>query len=83
MTNLSLGTNVCDEKKKKDIMSIIIKRSSELPAYGEKIYKTKEDNQTSILNEIYEGENEELSENLLLGTLIISNLPKRKKAKSK
>ena len=64
-------------------MSIIIKRSSELPAYGEKIYKTKEDNQTSILNEIYEGENEELSENLLLGTLIISNLPKRKKAKSK
>ena len=52
VTNLSLGTNVYDEKKKKDITSIIIKRSSELPAYWEKIYKTKEDNQTSIFNEI-------------------------------
>lgn len=47
--------------KKKNDMDIIIKRSSQLPAFGTKNYKTHEDYQTFIINDIYEGENKELS----------------------
>ena len=59
-------------------MYIIIKRSSQLPAFGSKKYIPNEDNQTFIINDIYEGDNKELSDNLLLGTLTISNLTKAK-----
>ena len=77
--NLSLGTNTYDEKEKREVMDIIIKRSSQLPAFGSKKYNPLEDYQTSIKNNIYEGDNKELSDNLLLGTLRISNLTKAKR----
>ena len=79
VTNLSLGTNVLDQKKQLSKMDIIIKRSTELPAYKEKEYKTCSDNQTTILNKIYEGESEDLSENLFLGSFEICNLPAKPK----
>ena len=60
-------------------MDIIIKRSSELPAFGEKIYRTHECYQTCVLNNIYEGENETLFENLFFGTLKISKLSPKPK----
>ena len=66
VTNLSIGTNIFDETTKSSKMDIVIKRSSELPANEDRIYKTCSDNQTTILNEIYEGESENLSENLFL-----------------
>ena len=78
VTNLSLGTNIYDKKEKLEVMDIIIKRSSQLPAFGSKKYIPQEDNQTFIINDIYEGDNKELSDNLLLGTLTISNLTKAK-----
>ena len=83
VTNLSLGTNVFDVKTQLSKMDIIIKRSTELPAYKEKEYKTCSDNQTTILNKIYEGESEDLSENLFLGSFEISNLPAKPKGEVK
>ena len=83
VTNFSIGTNVFDREKKCQKMDIIIKRYSTLPAKGERIYKTIEDNQTYMINDIYEGENESLSDNLLLGTFKIYNLPKKAKGEVK
>ena len=82
VTNLSLGTNVYNKEEKLEIMDIIIKRSSKLPAYGTKNYKTHEDYQTFIINDIYEGEKKELSDNLYLGTLKICDLTPAKKGKT-
>ena len=82
VTNFSFGTNVFSVEKNKDIYKKLIKRYSQLPAFKEKIYITHEDNQTSIVNDIYEGEKEELSENLFLGTFRIDNLPKKPKGKA-
>ena len=83
VSNFNIGTNVFKKEKGKEIMDIIIKRCSNLPAHGEKIYKTKENNQTSIINDIYEGYKEDLEENAFLGTFKISNLPERPKGKVK
>ena len=84
VTNLSLGTNVYDEKENREVMDIIIKRSTSLnSAHGFKDYKTHHDYQTTIKNDVYEGENKELSNNLILGTLNICNLPREKKGKIK
>ena len=77
--NFSLGTNIYYKREKPEVIDIIIKRSSQLPAFGNKKYILHEDNQTFIINDIYEGNNKELSNNLLLGTIKLSNLTKGKK----
>ena len=78
VTNLSLGTNSIGNK-----MSFIIHRSTPIPCTIKKDYYTIFDNQTKIMNQIYEGENKDLNENLLLDEFIIDNLPKRNKGKTK
>ena len=83
VTNFSIGTNVFSVEKNKEIYEILIRRYSQLPAYKEVVYKTHADNQTNIVNDIYEGEKEELSENLFLGTFKIDNLPKKPKGEAK
>ena len=83
VTNFSIGTNVFSVGKNKEIYEILIKRYSQLPASKEVVYKTHADNQTYIVNDIYEGEKEELSENLFLGTFKIDKLPKKPKGEAK
>ena len=58
----------------------MIKRSSKLPCEKIKQYKTQNDNQTMVLIEIYEGEDETISSgnNLLLGKFKLVGLPKKK-----
>lgn len=83
VTNFSIRTNVFSEEKNKVIAGIIIKRYTQLTANEERTYGTYADNQTSILNNIYEGESEEIDKNLFLGTFKINNLPKRPKGEAK
>ena len=74
VTNLSLGINVLGNK-----MSKIIKRSTPLPEESSDIFITTEDNQTSAIIKVYEGEDNENKNNLFLDEFIIYNLPKMKK----
>ena len=78
VTNFSIETNAFHKEKNYIIVDKIIKSYSTLPARGEKIYKTLENNQTSIRNDIYRWK-WELSENLFLGNFKIINLPKKNK----
>ena len=76
VTNLSLGI-----KENENNFDVLIKRSTKLPCEKIKQYKTKDDNQTKALVEIYEGEDEIISSenNLFLGKFILVGLPKMKK----
>ena len=75
VTNLSLGIKENDNN-----FDVLIKRSSKLPCEKIKQYKTQNDNQTMVLIEIYEGEDETISSgnNLLLGKFKLVGLPKKK-----
>ena len=78
VTNLSLGIRM-----KGNQMSKIIKRSTPLPEERSEIYKTTADNQTEALIEIFEGEDDSTTNNLLLDKFTIYNLPKMKKGQAK
>ena len=78
VTSLSLGTNLINGK-----MDIIIPKSSKLPIYNTKIYQTVADNQETISNKVYEGEEENLKDNYFLGDFILKNLTKRKAGQTK
>ena len=75
VTNLSLGIMVTENK-----FSKLIERSTAIPFWNEKSYETSEDNQTSVLIAVYEGEDEDECDknNLLLGQFMIKGLPKKK-----
>ena len=64
-------------------MSFIIPRSIPIHCKLKKRFYTIFDNQTKIINKIYEGESQNLNDNLLLDEFIIENLPKRNKGKSR
>lgn len=57
VTSLSLGTNVVNDK-----MDIIIPKSTEIPIRIKKIYSTVKDNQDTISNKVYEGEEENIKD---------------------
>ncbi|XP_058756804.1 heat shock 70 kDa protein 4-like [Vicia villosa] len=67
---MSLGTSIHG-----DIMDILIPRNTSFPVKKTKQYVTCKDNQTSVLNEVYEGERLIASENKLLGFFRISVPP--------
>ncbi|CAI8612068.1 unnamed protein product [Vicia faba] len=70
VTSLSLG-----KLDFGDIMSVMIPRNSCIPIKMTQSFGTVEDNQTSVLTEVYEGERTKASDNNLLGSFILSNLP--------
>ena len=78
VTNLSLGVNVLGHK-----MSKIIKRCTSIPERSSEIYSTVHDNQTDVLIEIFEGEDEQTKNNLFLDKFILCGLPKMKKKEAK
>jgi L1 cell adhesion molecule like protein len=69
VTPLSLGTEV-----KGDIMDVMIPRNTCIPVKKTKRYITANDNQTSTLIEVYEGERTRASDNNLLGSFTLSGL---------
>ena len=78
VTNLSLGVELFGKK-----MNTVIKRSTPIPYENTKYYETAYDNQTSALIDIYEGENDDTSQNTQLGKFRIINLPKKKAREAK
>ena len=59
-----------------DKFSILIKKDTKLPITQSSLYYTCADNQTSMTIDSYKGENEMASSNLLVGKILISDLPK-------
>ena len=70
----SLGTEIYDGS-----FSPIIERNDTLPCSKTETYVTVRDNQTVMTFPIYQGDNLIAKENLLLGTMEVSNLPKAPK----
>ena len=60
-------------------MSVIIPKWTPIPAEYKKRYETLVDNQEDILISIYEGENDYVKFNKLLGQFKLNHIPKRKK----
>jgi L1 cell adhesion molecule like protein len=67
VTPLSLG-----KEDVGDIMSVVISRNTSIPVKKTNTYVTVEDNQSSVLIEVYEGERIIASENNLLGSFRLS-----------
>lgn len=70
----SLGTALYD-----GTFSPIIQRNETLPCKRKQYYTTINDNQTKMTFPIYQGESLVAKENLLLGTMEVRGLPKRRK----
>lgn len=59
------------------VFSPIIERNESLPCSKTAYYSTVRDNQTTIKINIYQGENMVVKENLLIGEMVLKNIPKR------
>ncbi|KAL1293122.1 hypothetical protein AAHE18_19G049400 [Arachis hypogaea] len=70
VTPLSLGIATIG-----DVMSIVIPRNTTIPVKKSKTFWTTCDNQSSVLEEIYEGERTRASDNNLLGQFRLSGIP--------
>ena len=78
ITNYSLGVELVGER-----MSKVIKRYTPTPIQKEKKYVNAYDYPESIDVKVYEGENENIKNNLYLGEFKITNLPRLKKGQIK
>jgi len=78
VTPLSLGVELIGER-----MDININRNSQTPIKKKKIYETAKDNQTTVSINIYEGENQNVKNNHLIGKFLLKNLPKLPAGKAK
>ncbi|TKY64854.1 Heat shock cognate 70 kDa protein 2 [Spatholobus suberectus] len=70
VTPLSLGKHVVG-----DIMSVMIPRNTTIPVKRSQQYETVDDNQSSVLIKVYEGERTRASDNNLLGFFSLSGFP--------
>ena len=78
----SLGiavVNKQDDSVEDMLMSKVIKRGSKLPCKKMEIFNPAEDYQKSILFRVYEGENQYVKNNYLLGKFRLVNLPMKPK----
>ena len=78
----SLGIAVVNNNDSKDqdlLMSKVIKRGSKLPCKKMEIFNPAEDYQKSILFRVFEGENQYVKNNYLLGKFRLINLPMKPK----
>ena len=88
ITPLSLGTNVLNKsqdpkiKEEGDLMSVIIKRGTPIPTFGERNYVNSIDNQTAMSIDVYEGEKKYVKYNHLLKKSDIEGLTKRPKGET-
>ncbi|MEO0228412.1 MAG: molecular chaperone DnaK [candidate division WOR-3 bacterium] len=57
------------------IFDVVIPRNTTIPTRKSKIYTTAEDNQTSVLIKVYQGERSIASENRLLGQFELTGIP--------
>lgn len=78
VTHLSLGIKVFG-----NTMSVIIARNTTIPTKKTERYSTAVDNQTVVPISVYEGENEVISDNNLLGEFSLSGLQPLPKSQAK
>ena len=85
----SLGIKIKNISKDKELqnegseMSVIIKRGTPLPTFNNKIYATTNDNQTTVIIEVYEGEKKYVKYNHLLTKARIIGLSPKPKGETK
>ena len=80
----SLGVGVTEEDLLNEyglLMETIIKRGSKLPFRAMRRYTPVIDYQSSVLINVYEGENKLVNENYFLGKFTLDNIPMKKKEK--
>ena len=70
VTPLSLGVETLG-----GVFDVVIPRNTTVPTRKTKIYTTAEDNQTSVLIKVYQGERPIASENRLLGQFELTGIP--------
>ncbi|XLR43097.1 heat shock cognate 70 kDa protein-like [Arachis duranensis] len=70
VTPLSLGKATMG-----DVMSVVIPRNTTFPVKKSETFFTVQDNQSHVLEEIYEGERTRASDNNLLGRYTLSGIP--------
>ncbi len=78
----SLGIAVVNHENKKDsemLMSKVINKGSKLPCKKKKVFNPANDYQKSILFRVFEGENQYIKNNYLLGKFELTNIPIKKK----
>ena len=82
----SLGIAVVNREKNSEelgmIMSKVIKKGSKLPCKKKEYFNPAEDYQTSILFQVFEGENKYIKNNYILGKFQLLNLPCKKKSEN-
>lgn len=70
VTPLSLGIET-----KGEVMTVIIKRNTQIPVKATQIFSTASDNQTTVEIAIYEGERAFVRQNHFLGKFLLSGIP--------
>ncbi len=70
VTPLSLGVETLG-----GVFDVVIPRNTTVPTRKTKVYTTAEDNQTSVLIKVYQGERPIASENRLLGQFELTGIP--------
>ena len=91
ITAFSLGIAYFDENTQNNLdvlfnglkMSVNIRRGTKIPIKKTLRYVTVSDNQEEILVEVYEGENEYVRKNHLIGEFSLVNIPKKPKGEVK
>ncbi|KAD3067680.1 hypothetical protein E3N88_35560 [Mikania micrantha] len=78
VTPLSLGINI-DE----GTMSVIIPRNTPIPTTRERMYYTRYDNQTSISVPVYQGECNDVKDNIFLDEFVLHGFPPRRAGEEK
>ncbi|KAL8237192.1 hypothetical protein R6Q59_018273 [Mikania micrantha] len=78
VTPLSLGTCI-----KERTMSVIIPRNTPIPTTREKIYETCYDNQKSMLVDVYQGECNDVNDNIFLDEFFLYGFPPRRAGEEK
>ena len=65
-----------------EVMSVLILKNKH-PVIKEKIVTTVDDNQSSTLLKVYQGERSKSTDNILLGDFVLNNLPLAPRAVTK
>uniref|UniRef100_A0AC35TW78 Heat shock protein 70 n=1 Tax=Rhabditophanes sp. KR3021 TaxID=114890 RepID=A0AC35TW78_9BILA len=78
ITPLSLGIETIGEK-----MCVLIKKGTRIPVSISDIFTTTFDDQTTLNNKIFEGEDESTKNNNYLGSFNLTNIPPMRKGKPK
>ena len=78
--SLGIATLNREEKNKDlgDLMSKVVNKGTKLPCKKKEVFKTVNDNQKSVLFQVFEGENKYVKDNYPLGTFELTNLPPKK-----